>query len=68
MADRADLLRRAVAATTEAGAAALGELFTDDVTAASPALTVGSLDELIAELKRATPCSVTCRSSSAPST
>jgi ketosteroid isomerase-like protein len=50
-ADRAELLRRAVAATAAADAAGLAELFTADVVAGSPALEIGSLDELIAELE-----------------
>lgn len=51
MSARAETLRRAVAATTDANASSLGELFTNDVTASSPALEVGSLDELAAELE-----------------
>jgi ketosteroid isomerase-like protein len=49
---RAATLRRALRARLDGDGSALRDLYTDDVTAWTPALSAGSLDELTAELER----------------
>ena len=49
---RAQTLVRALRASIEGDRTAMGDVFTDDVTAWTPALTAASRDELIAEFER----------------
>ncbi|MGH9234762.1 MAG: ester cyclase [Acidimicrobiales bacterium] len=49
---RAATLRRALRARLDGDGSALRDLYTDDVTAWTPALSASSLDELTAELER----------------
>lgn len=48
---RGELLRRAVTATAESDADALGDIFTDDVSVWSPGMSISSRTELAAELR-----------------